>query len=154
MLRLIPAPLHRAIMPLGDVARKYYLRLFRPSIAGVSVFIHDEHDRLLLIRQSYGQRGWTMPAGGASLREDPALAIRREVREELACELCELVLLHEVEETMHGAPQHNWIFRARVDGEPRPDRREVLEARWFAMDALPQPLTHPTQRRLKFLQQR
>ncbi len=152
MLHLIPAPLHRAVLPLGHVVRKYYLRLFRPRIAGVAVFIRDEQDRVLLIRQSYGTRGWTTPAGGASLSEDPETAIRREVREELACELCELVLLHEAEDTMHGAPQRNWIFQARVESEPRPDQREVIEARWFAMDALPEPLTGPTQRRLEFLQ--
>lgn len=154
MLHLIPAPLHRAVMPWAFVARKYYLRLFRPRIAGVSVFIRDERNRVLLIRQSYGSGGWTTPAGGASLSEDPEVAIRREVREELACELCELVLLHEMEDTMHGAPRRNWIFEARVESEPRPDLREVIEARWFALDALPQPITNPTRRRLKFLQQR
>jgi len=154
MLHLIPAPLHRAVMPLGYVARKYYLRLFKPRIAGVAVFIRDEHERVLLIRQSYGSRGCTTPAGGASLSEDPELAIRREVREELSCELVELVLLYEGEDTMHGAPQRNWIFAARVASEPVPDQREVIEARWFALDALPQPLTTPAQRRLKYLQQR
>lgn len=154
MLHLIPAPLHRAIMPLGYVVRKYYLRLFRPRIAGVAVFIRDEQARVLLIRQSYGSRRWTMPAGGAGLGEDPEMAVRREVREELGCELVDLVLLHEGEETMHGAPQRNWIFEARVASEPRPDRREVIEARWFSLDALPHPLARPTQQRLQFLQQR
>lgn len=154
MLHLIPAPLHRAVMPLAYLVRKTYLCLFRPRIAGVSVFIRNEHEHILLIRQSYGPPGWTMPAGGASLSEDPDMAVRREVREELACELVELELLHEGEETMHGALQRNWIFAARVESEPVPDRREVIEARWFSLDALPHPLTRPTQRRLKHLQQR
>jgi len=151
MLHLIPAPLHRAVMPLGNVLRKFYLRVFKPRIAGVAVFIRDEQQRILLIRQSYGSGHRTTPAGGAALDEDPEAAIRREVREELSCELTELVLLHEVEDTMHGAPQRNWIFEAWVESEPVPDMREVLEARWFALDALPQEITSPTQRRLVLL---
>ncbi|WP_120077740.1 NUDIX hydrolase [Aurantiacibacter odishensis] len=154
MLHLIPAPLHRAVLPLGHALRKTYLRLFKPRIAGVAVFIRDEHERVLLIRQSYGSGHWTTPAGGARLSEDPELAIRREVREELSCELVELVLLHEGEDTMHGAPHRHWIFHARADGEPRPDLREVIEARWFALDDLPQPLTHSTEKRLEVLKQR
>lgn len=151
MLHLIPAPLHRAVMPLGHVLRKYYLRVFKPRIAGVAVFIRDEQHRVLLIRQSYGSGHWTTPAGGAALDEDPEAAIRREVREELSCELAELVLLHTADETMHGAPQRNWLFEARVEGEPMPDMREVLEARWFTLDALPEEITSPTQRRLAML---
>ncbi|RIV85763.1 NUDIX hydrolase [Aurantiacibacter zhengii] len=153
MLHLIPAPLHRAVMPLGYVLRKYYLRIFKPRIAGVAVFIRDEQGRVLLIRQSYGSGGWTTPAGGAGLDEDPEHAIRREVREELSCELVELVLLHEGEDTMHGAPQRNWVFHARADRAPCPDRREVVEARWFHLDDLPFPLTGPTERRLRLLEQ-
>lgn len=154
MLHLIPAPLHRAAMPLGHALRKLYLRLFKPRIAGVAVFIRDEHERVLLIRQSYGSGYWTMPAGGARLTEDPERAIRREVREELACELVELGLLHEGEDTMYGAQRRHWIFHARALGEPRPDRREVIEARWFALDDLPQALTSQTKERLKILKQR
>lgn len=151
MLRLIPAPLHRALMPLGHVLRKYYLRTFKPRIAGVAVFIRDHDDRILLIRQSYGSGFWTTPAGGAARGEDPEAAIRREVREELSCELHELVLLHQTEDTMYGAPHRSWVFHARVQGDPRPDRREVLEAQWFALDDLPQPLTGLTRRRLGLL---
>lgn len=154
MLHLIPASLHRALMPLGFVVRKYYLRLFKPRIAGVAVFIRDEQDRVLLIRQSYGSGNWTTPAGGAKPDEDPQHAVRREVREELSCELVELALLYEGETILYGAPQRSWVFHARAVSEPRPDMREVVEARWFALDDLPQALSRPTRRYLALLQQR
>lgn len=154
MLRLIPAPLHRAAMPLGHVLRKSWLRLLRPKIAGVSVFIEDDHGRVLLIRQSYGPRAWTMPAGGAKRTEDPEPAIRREVREELGCELHALELLLETDERLHGAPHRVWVFRARAVSEPVPDRREVLEVRWFALEDLPDSMTRTARRRLVLLQQR
>lgn len=154
MLHLIPASLHRAAMPLGYVLRRAYLRLLKPQIAGVAVFIEDEAGRVLLIRQSYGSGAWTMPAGGAKRSEDPEPAIRREVREELGCELHALEVLYRAEETLHGAPHQVCVFRARALGEPVADRREVLEARWFALDDLPERMTRTAARRLSLLQQR
>ena len=154
MLHLIPAPLHRAVMPLGYVLRRAYLQLVRPRIAGVAVFIEDAEGRVLLIRQSYGTRAWTMPAGGAKRSEDPEPAIRREVREELGCELHALEVIYQAEERLHGAPHQVCVFRARATGEPVADRREVLEARWFALDDLPESMTRTARRRIDLLQQR
>lgn len=151
MLHLIPAPLHRALLPLGHTLRKAWMQVFRPRIAGVAVFIEDEHGRVLLVRQSYGPRAWTMPAGGAGLTEDPELAIRREVREELACELTDLVLVFHGEEVLWGALHHVHLFRARAASQPVPDNREVLEARWFAREQLPQHMTKTLRRRLHLL---
>ncbi|MEL1251273.1 NUDIX domain-containing protein [Aurantiacibacter gilvus] len=153
MLYLIPARLHRAAMPLGYVLWRAYIRIVRPDVASVSVFIEDDEGRILLIRQSYGTRDWTMPAGGTKRNEDPELAIRREVQEELSCELHTLELLRHAEESVFGAPHRASIFRARAASEPVADRREVVEVRWFALDDLPDNLTSVTRRRLELLQQ-
>ncbi|MCB2065843.1 MAG: NUDIX domain-containing protein [Erythrobacter sp.] len=151
MLHLIPARLHRALLPLGHALRKAWMRTFKPRIAGVAVFITDDAGQVLLVRQSYGPRAWTMPAGGAGLSEDPALAIRREVREELACELTDLVMLYHGEEELWGARHHVHVFRARAASAPVADLREVLEARWFPRDALPRHMAGPLRRRLHLL---
>lgn len=152
MLRLIPAPAHRAAMPVGFALRRMWLRVFRPSIAGVAVFITNDAGEILLLRQSYGPQGWTMPAGGAKRAEDPVVSLRREVREELGCEIAEITLLSECEEMMHGAPNHVTIFHARAIDEPAPDRREVVEVRWFALDNLPDAMISATRQRLPLLE--
>lgn len=154
MLHLMPAWAHRAVLPFGHVLRKNYLRTFRPHIAGVSVFIEDDAGRVLFLRQSYGSPAWTMPAGGARRDEDPELAIRREVREELGCELHSLQMLHQCETSLYGAPQLVSIFAARAESEPRPDNREVIEARFFALDNLPARMANPALLWLPLLQQR
>ena len=153
MLHLIPARLHRAAMPLGYVFWKAYIRFVRPQVASVSVFIEDGEGRILLIRQSYGTRDWTMPAGGTKRSEDPERAIRREVQEELGCELHALELLCHAQESVFGAPHRASIFRARAASEPVPDRREVVEVQWFAHDDLPDNVTSVARERLVLLQQ-
>ncbi|WP_029146121.1 NUDIX hydrolase [Microbacterium luticocti] len=51
-------------------------------VAAYAVII-DEDDRILLSRWIEGRRpAWTMPGGGLDAGEDPADAVRREVREE------------------------------------------------------------------------
>ncbi|WAT17632.1 NUDIX hydrolase [Aurantiacibacter sp. MUD11] len=154
MLHLMPAWAHRAALPFGHVLRKSYLSLFRPRIAGVCVFIEDDAGRVLFLRQSYGSRAWTIPAGGARRDEDPEVAIRREVYEELGCELHSLEMLHQCEERLYGAPQLVSIFAARALSEPRPDNREVIAVEWFSLDRLPSQLTGQAMRRLPLLQQR
>ncbi len=153
MLHLIPARLHRAAMPFGYILWSAYIRIVRPQVASVSVFIEDDEGRVLLVRQSYGTKAWTMPAGGTKRAEDPELAIRREVLEELGCELHALELLSQAEETVFGAPHDAWIFRARAASEPRPDRREVVEVRWFALDDLPDNVTGVARQRMALLEQ-
>lgn len=154
MLRLIPARLHRAFLPLGFLLRKTYLHVRRPQVRGVCVFIEDEKGRVLLIRQSYGTRAWTVPAGGAKPAEAPEPAIRREMREELGCELEALELLCAVDDLLHGAPHRVWVFRARAVSEPSPDLREVVEVRWFALEDLPDRLTRTARQGLQLLEQR
>lgn len=45
--------------------------------------VTDDEDRVLLARWTEGRRiAWTMPGGGLEAGEDPADAVRRELREE------------------------------------------------------------------------
>ena len=54
---------------------------------------------------------------------------RREIREELGCELVDVTLFEISHREINGAPDRSHVFTARLEGEPRPDRREVVEAR-------------------------
>ncbi|MXP41996.1 NUDIX domain-containing protein [Altererythrobacter soli] len=148
MLHLIPAPLHRLALRLAHRLRKRWPWLTGYSGAGVSVIGLDEAGRVLLVRHGYGSGKWSLPGGGVGKGEDPEACARREMREELGCELEDLALAASFEHPLHGAAHRAYVFTARFRGDPRPDGREVIEARWFARDALPEGLAAPARRRL------
>jgi 8-oxo-dGTP pyrophosphatase MutT (NUDIX family) len=108
----------------------------------------DNEGRVLLVRHSYGTGRW-MPPGGAIRRGESALAAaRREMREETGCTLQGAVEIALVEEKVHGAANGVHIVAGRSSDRPVPDRREVLEARFFSLDALPEQLSDGLRRRL------
>ena len=111
----------------------------------------DSAGRVLLVRLSYGPPVWSLPAGGRGRHEDPAEAARREFYEELGCGLAEMHLLDTRSEPLHGARDTVHVFVATVLGEVRPDGREVVEARFFARDALPDKLEKRVAGRLALL---
>jgi len=152
MLYLIPAPLHRLALRLGYRLRKQFWKMARPDVAGIAVLLRDAEERLLLVRHSYGPRAWALPGGGMGAREDPAQAARREIREELRCELVELQVLHAIDEDLSGAHHTAHVFTARTVSEPCADGRELLEARWFTVEELASvTVTRVTHRRLHML---
>ena len=153
MLHLIPAPLHRLVLRHGYRLRRRWWRWRRPTLRGVAVIARDDAGRVLLVRLSYGSGNWSLPAGGRAAWEDPATAAAREFAEELGCALADLALLAELEEELHGAIDRVHLFTARLAGDPVPDRREVLDARWFALDALPPRIGGRVRTRLALLQQ-
>ena len=146
--RLLPAPLHRALLPLAHKVRHRW-RLWRKSpISGVSVVLTNEAGEVLLLIHSYGPKVWSLPGGGLKPGEDPADCARREVREELGIEVEALTPLGALEEVLSGAPHTAHLFTAKVDTKPQPDQREVIEARFFAFADLPQPLGRTALRRI------
>ncbi len=148
MQRLIPAGLHRVLYRVAYRARHQFRRAFRQPIYGVNAVLRDDADRVLLVRHSYGPVYWTLPGGGHGRREEPARAVRREVAEELALEIGELELLETFEDVLSGAPHTSSLFAGIALGEPRPDGREVIAARFFSTDELPQHVFAPARARL------
>jgi ADP-ribose pyrophosphatase YjhB (NUDIX family) len=148
MLRLIPRRLHRALMPVAHRWRHRWRKFRRAPLVGVSVFVTDTEGRLLLVRHSYGSGGWAIPGGGMSAREHPESAARREISEEAGCTLEGVRVLERLEETISGSPHTAWLVAARTRDRPKPDRREVVEARFFPTHSLPEPLTPLTRTRI------
>jgi ADP-ribose pyrophosphatase YjhB (NUDIX family) len=148
MLRLIPRRLHRALMPIAHRWRHRWRKFRRVPLVGVSVFVTDNEGRLLLVRHSYGSGGWAIPGGGMSPREHPESAARREIAEEAGCTLEGVRVLERLDETISGSPHTAWLVAARTRDRPRPDQREVVEARFFATHSLPEPLTPLTRSRI------
>ncbi|WP_324828408.1 NUDIX domain-containing protein [Qipengyuania zhejiangensis] len=154
MLRLIPPPLHRFALTIGHRLRHHWRAWRGVTGEGVSVIGRDIDGQILLVRHSYGPAGWYFPGGGIGRNESPEDAARRELREETACPIDALKLVGVIEEELSGAPHRAHIFEGVVDAMPRPDGREIIEARFFPTHSLPEPLGPRTRARLKLWQAR
>ncbi|WP_240623787.1 NUDIX hydrolase [Tsuneonella suprasediminis] len=146
--RLLPRALHRLALRIAHRVRHRYRLLFRPAIAGVSVFVGDRAGRLLLVRHSYGSGAWSLPGGGMSHDEDPLDAARREMAEELGIDLVNVRLTEKLEETVSGAPHTAYLVAAQAAGKLRPDGREVIAARFFGSGEWPEPLSPLARKRI------
>jgi len=137
VLHLIPPPLHRLLYRLAYRIRSAWWRTARPTVHGCRVVALDHADRVLLIRQSYGPSHWLTPGGSVGRREDPVLSAHRELGEETGCSLQGARKVAEVLERPMGAYNVVHVVVGRASGPLRIDRREVAEAAWFGLDALP-----------------
>lgn len=110
---------------------------------GVRVLALDDRGRVLLVRHSYGTRNWMPPGGGLEPGEDPIDTATRELLEEAGCRLCDARVVLTSDELLHGVPNTVSIVVGQVAGEVRIDRREIVEAAFFAPDALPHDMARP-----------
>jgi 8-oxo-dGTP pyrophosphatase MutT (NUDIX family) len=140
VLRLIPAPLHRAGLRIADRLRRKWWRRFGRSGTGVRILALDGADRVLLVRHSYGSGDWMLPSGGLGAGEDAVRAAERELREETGVDLLEATELAD----RAAAPDGARLVAGRFSGTPRADNREIVAVGLFALDALPQPMTART----------
>jgi ADP-ribose pyrophosphatase YjhB (NUDIX family) len=118
-----------------------------PKVA-VAVILGDEQGVLLGRRLVDPGAGlWSFPAGYVNRGEILEEAAAREVLEELglAVRLTGLVGVY----SERGSPVVLVVYAGEVDaGEPRPDGHEVSEVRRFALDALPEGMAFPHDRRV------
>lgn len=121
----------------------------QPAV-GCGAFIVRDGCLLLIRRVRAPEAGcWGLPGGKVDMFETAAHAAMREVREEVGLELEAGPLLCLVDQIDRVAGTH-WVAPvytvATVHGEPHlcePHKHDGLG--WFALDALPQPLTVATQ---------
>ncbi|MFC3213269.1 NUDIX domain-containing protein [Novosphingobium panipatense] len=149
MLTFLPAPLHRALYRIAHRVRVPIWRLFRIQVHGVRVIALDEKDRLLLVRHSYGASGWMPPGGGIEPDEDPVEAAARELREETGCLLSQARLLAVRAEDFHGSRNMVRVVLGRAAGAPQADGREIVQARFFALEDLPEAMPVGLKERLR-----
>lgn len=141
MLQLIPASAHRAALRLAHGLRLRWWRLRRPRLGGCRILALDCAARVLLVRHSYGSGQWMPPGGGIGRGEDAVAAARRELLEETGCRLEWAVRLDLVKEELHGADNGVHIVAGLTLDAPRADNREIVEAAFFEVDALPEPMS-------------
>lgn len=139
----------RALAQLAYRVQKWLWILLRPRTRGVKILLVKGQDEVLLVRNSYGATHlWVLPGGGVRLFEEPAAAARRELLEELGCKVRGLTAISTHASAAEGKRDIVFLFEGEPVGEPRADGVEVLEARFFGPDALPQSLSPATARRL------
>src|SRR5688572_8860856 len=108
---------------------------------------------VLLIRQTYGDRRWTLPGGGLTKGESAEAAVRREVQEEVGITLDAVSCVGEFVSTQTYNTDTIYVFSATTPSQAYViDRREVQEARWVAVGALP-PVSEKTATALELWQQ-
>ena len=124
-----------------------FIHYLDPKVA-VAVVIGDEHGVFLGKRRiDPGSGLWSFPAGYVNRGEVLEEAAAREVLEELGLAVRVTGLVGVYSE--RGEPVVLVVYAGEVEaGEPTPDGREVSEVRRFPLDALPEGLAFPHDRRV------
>ena len=129
----------------------FYARHRRAVTIGVRAAAFDEIGRVFLVRHSYVP-GWYLPGGGVEPGETVEEALNRELMEEggiepaAAADLFGVYLNRTV-----SARDHVVLFvcrDCRQVRKPRIPNLEIIDAGFFAPDALPDGATEGTRRRL------
>ena len=116
---------------------------------GAAAVIFDGFGRVLLVRHSYGRRGWELPGGGRRAKESLQQAVLRELREELGLEALTAELRGVYYEPEYD--QHHFAFLCRLPDErdPTPSSAEIVDCAYWPVDALPRPINDFTTQRIR-----
>ncbi len=128
-----------------------YFALSRGMTMGVRAACFDEAGRIFLVRHSYVP-GWHLPGGGIERGETALEALAKEMREEGNLALgAPPQLVHIYFNQRTSKRDHVLLYRcdAVTQTAPRLRDREIVEAGFFALDALPDATTPATRRRLE-----
>lgn len=138
MLRFLFKVSSHAFLPVI----KLYWFVFRPkaeSVKSVLVFQNE----VLLIRNSYGLKLWTLPGGSVKSKEFLEDAVKRETLEEVG------ILINKPKKCgslfYDGEYKKNtiWVFVSLVSSaEFKVSDVEIEEAQWFRLDQLPKQKSH------------
>ncbi len=138
------------VMDFLYAVQKSLWRAIRPRTKGVKILLINENGEIVLIRNTYGRSDLLMlPGGGIRPLEPPERAAVREIREELGCEVKGLTYLSHYSSEAEGKRDTIHLFKGFIDGQPRADRREILEARLIPLDGLPDETSPATRRRIE-----
>lgn len=120
------------------------------TLGARAIVFDEEKNAVLLVRHTYVP-GWQLPGGGVEVGETFEDALRREVLEEGNIELVGRPELRSVHFNKAATSRDHvalyLVRHFRQVGAHVPDR-EIAEAKFFPLDALPPELTAATRRRL------
>ncbi len=133
--------------------RRLYWFLFRPETTGVKCLIECEGE-YLLIKHSYGSRmkNWNLPGGGLKKNESVVNAVKREALEELDIKLTEVTEIKKYTSSAEYKVDTIHCFYSKVGKKDfKINRSEILEAKWFPKDNLPENISRSIKESLSYI---
>jgi 8-oxo-dGTP pyrophosphatase MutT (NUDIX family) len=136
----LPVDLRRMFYRVAYFGLRIYWLLFRPHVNGVKCVLTDG-DHVLLVRHTYGPRGWDLPGGSPKRGEKPVQAARREMEEELGVSIEQWRLIGQLELIIDHRRDCLYCFQAELHTPKlEVDRGELAAVRWFPQRELPPDL--------------
>jgi len=135
MLKKIVGSIWRKLSPR---ARQKIVRVTQKKFtASVAAIIENETGEILLLDHVLRpDSGWGIPGGFLGYGEQPAEALRRELREEAGLELKMLEMIR-----VRTAGRHiEILFRAKANGVASVKSREINACGWFKVNEMPEKM--------------
>jgi 8-oxo-dGTP pyrophosphatase MutT (NUDIX family) len=136
------------LLRLAHELRTLAQRLSQRHTIGVKGAIFNSSGEVLLVRHRYGSQSWMFPGGGVRKGEAPAVALQREVFEELRLVLPEPILVGFYTTYQQKTSGTVYLFKCTMVDELIRTNYELKEAAYFAMTNLPENVSPATSRRL------
>jgi ADP-ribose pyrophosphatase YjhB (NUDIX family) len=133
LARLMRRPVFRSLLPLA-------VRVAVPKQrVGVALVAFNSDEEVLLLRHVYHPTApWGLPGGWLGRNEDPAAGLARELREETGLSV---VVGRPVIALYDPLPPHIVMaFLGDVESGDLTLGPEILDAHWFPVDSLPEPV--------------
>lgn len=124
--------------------------LTRPMTLGVRMAATNQDGHIMLVKHTYVS-GWHLPGGGVDSGESCMEAAIRELAEETGLNPLKQPKLFDIYfNTIASKRDHVALYRCEVisNGDSKAPDKEIAEARFFALNELPEDTSGGTKRRL------
>lgn len=109
-----------------------------PQKDRVRVIVYRDDGKILLVRSRFSRQEWALPGGGVDRNESYKQAAVREVLEEIGLRVHNLRYLGKANSHESYAKFSVRVFAAHASNCDMKCNFEIMEARWFNMNYLPE----------------